>query len=135
MMREKIYVIQSDKNMIPDVVSEIISNINHVNKINEDYLYKIKLVLNEMIANSIIHGNCSCEDKKVTIRMKANRKSVQFRITDQGSAFNGFNETCSNLLKEDNRGVLICQNLCDEISYKFTSGVGNSAIIKFYKVY
>lgn len=135
MMREKVYIIQSDKNAIPDVVKQIISKVNRANRIQDDYLYRIKVVLNEMIANSVIHGNHSSFDKKVTITMKISRRSVQFSITDQGNIFNGFNETCLNLLKEDNRGVLICQNFCDDISYKFISGVGNSATIKFYKLY
>jgi len=134
-MKNNIFIIKSNIDVIPSVVKQIFNKLNENNIFLDNELYfRIKVVLNEIITNSVIHGNCNNEKKKVTIKMHVKDNNIVFRIIDQGAPFCGQHKACYDLLKENSRGVAICNVFCDDISYNFIDGVGNAATIKFYKI-
>lgn len=133
-MKEKTVIIKSNITFIPQVVKQILDFFMETNFIfNEDNTFKIKVVLNEMISNSVIHGNCGNESKNVTIKLKAFSEYMEVKIIDQGEPFSdNNNEQYFNILEENNRGLMICHSFCKDIKYRFISGEGNAAVIKFY---
>lgn len=133
-MSKNIYVIKSNISIIPQVVKQILEEIKCKDSIlYNDYFYEMKTVLNEMITNSVVHGNCSNENKKVTIKINSGVRYIEFNIIDQGIPFCGCDDTQNDLLKESSRGIQICNYFCDDIKYDFIDGIGNRAIIKFHK--
>jgi len=132
---ENIYVIQSNTSDIPRVINRILNQIQIKNNIADtEYIFSIKITLNELLTNSVIHGNACDESKKVTINVTSNNKYIEFKITDQGRPFNGnYNEQEVDILKENNRGIIICKHYCKNLKYNFIEGIGNSVVIKFDK--
>lgn len=133
-MKEKTVVIKSNITIIPQVVNQILEYFRDTSfEFDEDNAFKIKVVLNEMITNSVVHGNSRNENKNVTIRLRANEKFIEVKIIDQGEPFTAKkDEQCFSILEENSRGLLICHSFCNDIKYRFINGVGNAAVIKFY---
>jgi len=134
-MSNSIFIIKSNIRIVPLVVKQIFVKLSKGNiNLDEDLNFRMKVVLNEMITNSVVHGNCNNKNKEVTIEMTVKENYIVFKIIDQGVPFGGIVKKQNDLLKENNRGVAICNNLCDDISYDFIDGVGNAATIKFCKI-
>jgi len=132
---KNIYVIKSNTSAIPLVIKRILNQIQIKNRnTDNEYIFGIKITLNELLTNSVIHGNDCDENKKVTINVISNNKYITFKITDQGKPFNGnYNKQEVDILKENNRGIMICKHYCTHLQYDFIEGIGNSVIIKFDK--
>lgn len=91
--------------------------------VRDDILFEIKVILNELLLNAIIHGNKEDKTKRVKVRTGIDNDFVYFIIEDEGEGFN-FNcssqpEECLDIsdLKESGRGILIVKNLCDKVKY------------------
>lgn len=91
--------------------------------LRDDVLFDIKVILNELLLNAIVHGNKEDKAKQVKVRTGIDNGFVYFIIEDEGEGFN-FN-CCSHQedlfnvmdMKENGRGVLIVRNLCDKVKY------------------
>jgi len=132
---KNIYVIKSNTSAIPLVIERILNQIQIKNRnTDNEYIFGIKITLNELLTNSVIHGNDCDENKKVTINVISNKQCITFKITDQGKPFNGnYGEQKVDILKENNRGIMICKHYCTNLKYDFIEGIGNSVVIKFDK--
>lgn len=83
--------------------------------IKEDLLMEVRLILNELIINSAIHGNKLNEDKKVTLDLEIDNKHMKLLVKDEGEGF-VYDKTRYNPqeLKESGRGLVIVDGLSDE---------------------
>ncbi|MDP4092993.1 MAG: ATP-binding protein [Bacillota bacterium] len=120
--------IPSDIKYIGPAVENILSYLNDMaGKISTDSIFDIKVILNELILNSIKHGNRNNISKQVKVRVEVDSDSnITFIVEDEGEGFDHCNvqilpslnesdEPC--YLNETGRGILICRNLCSSISY------------------
>ena len=131
-MGNKKYIIHSDINEIPILIKEILKDIDvNIFCMNEDCFFKIKLVLNELISNAVIHGNLNDAGKPVTIEMITSERQVEFNIADQGAGVCERDFSSYDLISESNRGLMICQNMCDKIDYCYIEGKGNTVSVVF----
>jgi serine/threonine-protein kinase RsbW len=95
-------------------------------------LFEIKVVLDELLQNAIIHGNNKDSSKQVKIRTGINNSHVYFIVEDEGEGFEsnciGQSESILDIcdLKESGRGILIVKSLCDSV--KFNSR-GNKIVV------
>lgn len=121
--------IPSDINCICRVIKEIVDFLqNYFGAVEENSLFELKVILNELLLNAIKHGNKEQFNKyvKITAGIDYNHH-VYLIIEDQGE---GYNYTCleqSNLpcdeildicnMKETGRGILIVKNLCDNVRF------------------
>ena len=105
--------------------------------INEDILFEIKVILNELISNAIKHGNRQDCSKNVKISVGVSRDCfAYFIIEDEGQGYecNCNTTMCPDLddidnycdIKETGRGILIVRNLSDRITF---NQKGNKVVV------
>lgn len=106
-----------------DVIDSLIDRLQLCMLINEDDIFKTRLVLSEAIQNAIIHGNHSDPEKTVIIDYKYNEATSElyFCISDQGPGFD-LNTLVDptleeNRKKEGGRGVYFLQTFTSGLSY------------------
>lgn len=117
-----------------DVVGEVISKLQISLISSEDIdLFNIKVILNELLVNSIKHG-CKCDTNKavsINCLLREDGRLV-LRISDEGSGYDYCNiikqEACDvfsldNNLKECGRGILIVKSLCEDLSFNSKGNV------------
>jgi serine/threonine-protein kinase RsbW len=86
------------------------------NRLNSDLMFKIKLVLDELIVNSYKHGNKGDYDKTIEATIILDRNSCTIKIKDEGDGIN----YCDNneYLSEHGRGIKLVYNLSDGLLIK-----------------
>jgi serine/threonine-protein kinase RsbW len=119
---------------IKATVNSILYNLKNVCAgIEEDCIFELKVILNELLINAIKHGNkeeCG-KQVKVTAGLSENGYAVLI-IEDEGEGYNyisennfyNFNDL--NQIKETGRGILIIKNLCDRVK---TNNKGNKIVV------
>jgi len=95
--------------------------------IKEGLYANILISLTEAVNNAIIHGNKKDEKKHVHINCIHNKESIVLSIKDEGSGFNML-EVKNPLSPErraecGGRGVLIMNELCDQVQYQKNGSV------------
>jgi len=130
--------IPSDVNSVCDTTGSIISYLqNSYGIYNEDFLFDLRVILNELILNAIKHGNGEEINKKVQIVAGIFKDVyVLISVKDEGKGYD-----CKCLLernkkvkeivdlcdmKETGRGLLIVESLCDEMRF---NKIGNRITI------
>ena len=98
------------KNEIENLLDQITGFISR-----EDLLLEIKLILNELILNSAIHGNELDEEKKVELELEIDKMAMKLKIKDEGLGF-AYDKTNYDPLelKSSGRGLVIVDGLSDE---------------------
>lgn len=126
---------QSDINRVKPIVKRFLTClVNMCPDIAEDDLDDIKIVINEMLLNAVIHGNCNNTSKKVVLDCYVTgSNTLKLTIHDEGDGFDYVNllreiETTSDIFKESGRGIKLALKLSDKIKF---NDVGNS--VKIYK--
>ena len=117
--------IPSNIGSIKETISDIISSIQNVyGELDEEVIFDVKVILNELLLNAIKHGNCCCPDYFVKITAGVlEDDSAFFIIEDQGQGYDYELIRRENLkhveslqdFKETGRGILIVENLCNKI--------------------
>lgn len=82
---------------------------------DENTMFDIRLILNELIANGVLHGN-KCDNKKcVALSVKIENNKVKIEVSDEGEGFI-YNKSLYNPteLKCSGRGLVIVEGLSDE---------------------
>lgn len=109
-------VINSDLIDIRDEIEGLLDELKGF--VNEkDILLEIKLILNELMLNSAIHGNELDEEKKVMLDLQIDKRAMKLEVQDEGSGF-VYDKTLYDPLelKSSGRGLVIVDGLSDEIS-------------------
>lgn len=103
--------IKSDINIINDIVTDIILSIDK--KIGEDNLFNIKLILSELIINSIKHGNNNDIEKNIFISLFIDDNCVEISVSDEGQGFMYSKNLDPCTFCESGRGLLLVEGLSD----------------------
>lgn len=123
-----------------NVVGEVISKLeNNLISSEDPELFNIKVILNELLVNSVRHG-CNCDiSKAVSINCLIREDGrLILRISDEGNGYDYCSilnqEVCDvfsldDNLKECGRGILIVRSLCEDLSFN-NKGNEIEAIIK-----
>ena len=117
--------ISSELSNVRFVVWELINCLQHnCGELCEEVLFDLKVILNEVLINAILHGNRGDESKRVKIDAGITEKGDVFLvIEDEGTGYD-FDEICAkhksaaaNLddIIESGRGIMIVKGLCDKI--------------------
>lgn len=108
-------IINSDLIEIKTEIEHLLEEIkNFINK--KDLLFEIKLILNELVLNSAIHGNELDEKKKVRLNLEIDRNAMKLEIKDEGEGF-VYDKSIYNPLElsSSGRGLVIVDGLSDEL--------------------
>ncbi|HIT72099.1 hypothetical protein B5E58_07010 [Tyzzerella sp. An114] len=115
---------------VDEALTFVDSNINNLSR--EDF-FDLKLVLNELIINAVIHGNNQDITKKVSIYIEIQPENIiKTVISDEGKGYNyeelilKDNEEFS--LDENGRGISLVAALIDTLTF---NDMGN--VVKFTK--
>lgn len=89
------------------------------------------LCLSEAVVNAIEHGNQSCPDKLVTVKLSLHESFLVMEVVDEGNGFDFHSlsdptQPC-NIKKESGRGVFIINSFADSCEFRHP---GNHVIIK-----
>ncbi len=126
--------VKSSLENVKKAVSEILEFLdsNIINLSKEDFL-DLKLVLNELIINSVIHGNNNDISKTVKIYIEVSSENIiKATISDEGKGYN-YNKYLIKEQKqlsfdENGRGIALVSALIDTITF---NDIGNT--VKFTK--
>ena len=101
----------------------------------DDGIRKMKIILTELLANAIYHGNKGDHLKKVIVGHTIDKKNVIISVMDEGDGFDPSKvpdpTLPENLVKDCGRGIYIVRNYADKIEF---NKKGNRVTITKYHV-
>jgi len=104
--------IKSDINALNDIVSDIMLSIDK--NIGDEHLFNIRLILSELLINSIIHGNNNDIEKNILISLKLDDALIELSVKDEGNGFNYSKNLNPCEFCESGRGLLLVEGLSDQ---------------------
>lgn len=105
----------SDLDFIKEFRDGVILNLEKKN-IDSDLLFKIKLILDELIINSYKHGNNYDCNKLIEAVIVIDKKSCTIKIKDEGDGINYVNNVDN--LSDHGRGIRLVNSLSDGLLIK-----------------
>jgi serine/threonine-protein kinase RsbW len=115
--------IKSNTAHVPPLVREVLACLNNrFGNLTQEEHGDIKLVLNELMFNAVLHGNRADESKQVRVSLTTTRKLVCISIEDEGPGFDS-EAVLLNMQREDSlrmetgRGLVLANALADEVTY------------------
>lgn len=105
----------SELDAIKDFVNNTMNNLRNVVHDN-DLMFDIKLILNELIVNGALHGNECLETKNVDLSLELHEDRIIIEVKDEGKGIadldlGRYNPTD---LKSWGRGLVLVNGLTDE---------------------
>ena len=81
--------------------------------LNEDNLFKIRLILDELIVNSYKHGNNKDYKKNIEVTIEINQDYCMIKVRDEGKGIN-FDKK-KDVFSEHGRGLHIVEFISDRM--------------------
>lgn len=82
---------------------------------NNDILFDVRVILNELIVNGILHGNECISSKCVSLLLEVNDNKLIIEVVDEGKGVNyDFGSYNPLELKGSGRGLILVNGLSDE---------------------
>lgn len=112
---EYIKVIKSDLDDIDKAVSYVLEKLSSVIR-NEEIMFNIRIVINEIVINSYEHGNKCNRGKGINLKVCVNMDCIHINVKDEGDGINYiFNENRDINMTTSGRGLRIVEHLVDEL--------------------
>ncbi|MET3617600.1 serine/threonine-protein kinase RsbW [Peptoniphilus olsenii] len=107
--------VNSDLSCIKSFLDKAMGNLDTFIE-DDDKLFDIKVILNELVVNGAMHGNQEEYNKKVFLDLSLNRTCIKIKVRDEGLGVKN-NKTEYNCkdFKCSGRGLLIVEALTDEL--------------------
>lgn len=111
------------------IIKDIINYLEGLcGEIDPDTLFEIKVVLNELLLNAIVHGNKKDYNKAVRVTVALGKSNdVYFIIEDEGGGYDcrcTIDSARENMctsgvvdMKETGRGMVIVESLCEKVRF------------------
>lgn len=100
------------------LLENLVEEIADKYQVADDIFANMMTCLNEVVTNSIVHGNRFDPDKKVIVNVEVDPKRATWTITDEGQGFDYNNlpdpTAGENLENLTGRGVYIVKHLADQ---------------------
>ena len=105
----------SDLEMIKKFIDEILNKL-HKTLDDKDVLFDIRLILNELVINGVLHGNLGVCTKCVNLRLEIKDKKIRIEVVDEGDGIDfDIKSYDPKLLKCGGRGLVLVKGLSDEL--------------------
>jgi serine/threonine-protein kinase RsbW len=120
-VHEKIeFEFPSDVSLMHGVLNYLVDRVAKLGLINPEQS-NLFIALDEAFVNAVKHGNRYDPQKTVHISADISSKEARFTVEDEGEGFNPreIPDPCDpeNLFRTSGRGVLLIQNIMDEVEY------------------
>ncbi len=107
---------------VKDLLQQI-EQVYHV-QLSEDARYRLIIAISEAINNAIEHGSKHSAAASVELRSEKQGRGLRVWVIDQGEGFDPAQlpdpRSEEGLLRERGRGILLMQNLSDELRFSTT---------------
>ena len=105
----------SDLNDTKIFIKNILEKVEEVIA-DEDLMFDLKLILNELIINGVVHGNKSDREKCVDLYLEITSDKLRIEVCDEGHGIK-YEDTTYNPdeLKNCGRGLVLVYGLSDEV--------------------
>lgn len=105
----------SDLGLVKNFVENILERLDKVID-DKDAIFEIKLIINELIINSIFHGNKYIESKKIQLGLELKNNKLVIYVKDEGTGIHYDFESYNPMeLKCRGRGLVLVEGLSDEL--------------------
>lgn len=105
----------SDLELIKKFIDEILNKLQKTVD-NKDALFDIRLILNELVINSVLHGNAEVYTKCVKLRLEIKGKKIRIEVVDEGEGIDfDIKSYDPGILKCGGRGLVLVKGLSDEL--------------------
>lgn len=105
----------SDLGLIKNFIDEILNKLDKTIDDN-DALFDVRLILNELVINGILHGNESMDTKCVDLNLEVRDKKIKIEVKDEGVGIDfDFESYNPEELKFGGRGLVLVRGLSDEL--------------------
>ena len=95
-----------------DDTTKFLENLN----LDEDMIFKLRLILDELIVNSYKHGNAKDFYKIIEVIVLIDKDYCMIKVKDEGEGINYGKDR--NLLSDHGRGIQIVNTLSDNLIVK-----------------
>lgn len=108
--------------IVRSLINEMMDIIKNWNLLEDNEDYEFRLVLNELIANGIFHGNKGYAEKKVRVAIEEkNPITLMITIKDDGKGFD-YSKICNEEqnsinMTESGRGLILVNAFCNNIQF------------------
>lgn len=111
-------IVCSDLEIIKNFIDGVLDKI-HPLVDDEDTMFDIKLILNELIINGVMHGNECVSSKCIKLLLEITDEKLKIEVEDEGKGINyDFISYDPKSLKSCGRGLVIVNGLSDEFYIK-----------------
>lgn len=105
----------SDLQDIKVFINRVLSKLEDI-ICDKNLMFDIRLILNELIINGVIHGNKLNKDKCVNLSLEVRGNCIRIEVVDEGQGINcDISAYDPKELKCCGRGLLIVNGLSDEV--------------------
>lgn len=96
-------------------IEYILSNIEDI--LTAEECFDIRLVLDELLDNSVLHGNDGDSTKFIYININVLQEYISVDIRDEGNGFDvkNYNAEYDDIYSETGRGLQIVKGLCNSM--------------------
>ncbi|MFM1514755.1 ATP-binding protein [Helcococcus ovis] len=101
---------------INKLVDKILKDVTPI--LNEDLLFDIRLILNELLINCHEHGNKYDEKKCIELEFMINDKTIYFSVRDEGKGITDRKTYENSECKCHGRGLILVESLVDDIKFE-----------------
>ncbi|SHH50842.1 serine/threonine-protein kinase RsbW [Anaerosphaera aminiphila DSM 21120] len=107
--------VQSDLNQVKPFIENTLINLEkHI--CNEELMFDLKLILDELVINGVLHGNRENHRKCVFLNITVNEEAIVIRVKDEGFGIEyDFDAYDFRELKCCGRGLLLVKALTDRL--------------------
>ncbi|WP_244969231.1 ATP-binding protein [Tissierella praeacuta] len=107
-------IVCSDLDMIKNFVEDVLKKLNNIIE-NNDIMFDIRLILNELVINGVLHGNGCITSKCVKLSLEVKENTLTIQVEDEGAGIDYNLESYDpSDLKCCGRGLVIVNGLSDE---------------------
>lgn len=109
--------VKSEMDKIKPFLEDVLSGIKqHI--LDEETIFDIKLILDELVVNGALHGNELDNTKFVHLNVTLMDSSITIKVVDEGLGINYYSqEDCFNSKKCCGRGLVLVQALTDTLTF------------------
>jgi len=107
--------VSSDLSLVKTFIDKVLNELNYIID-NENAIFDVRLIMNELIINGVFHGNQCMDEKCVKLNLTVKNKKITIRVEDEGEGFDlDLNEYDPNDLTCGGRGLVLVDGLSDEL--------------------
>ncbi|MGO1468662.1 MAG: ATP-binding protein [Tissierella sp.] len=107
--------IYSNLDLVKNFVENILEKLDKIIN-DEDTIFDVRLIMNELIINGIFHGNEYIESKTVQIKIEVKEDKIMIHVKDEGTGIHYDFESYNPMdFKCRGRGLVLVEGLSDEL--------------------